>query len=205
MLRELGLEQDRPVRHLREYLSILLPILERGEVAFAGQMLDCHARTFLHPTVRAPVVVAALGPQMLKVAGAMTDGTSLSWVGPRTIRDHIRPLLEAAADAAGRVAPRIIATLPVCVTDDAEGVRSKFSRRVESYGDLPSYRAVLSREGVREPGELCAIGSEAEVRDVLGSYAEAGVTDLAVIEIQAAADAGARTRELIKEVLSNGF
>lgn len=204
MLAELGLDLDRPVRHLREYLSILVPLLERGEVAFDGEMLSCHAHTFVRPTGRCPIVVAALGPQMLKIAGAMADGTSLSWVGLRTIRDHIRPSLVAAAEVAGRSSPRIIATVPVWVTNDAARARASVSRRVAFYGDLPSYRAVLSREGVTEAGDLCVIGSEREVRDILGSYGDAGATDLAAVELPRDPEAAERTRALLQEIALHG-
>ncbi len=204
MLADLGLDLHRPVHHLQDYLEILLPLLERGEVAFNGELLSCRARTFVHPQGRCSVVVAALGPQMLKLAGTMTDGTSLSWVGPRTIREHIRPLLEAAAGAANRSAPRIIATVPVCVTNDVDKMRQSVSRYLSFYGDLPSYRAVMSREGVREASELCVIGSEAEVRDILGTYAEAGVTDLAAVELQSGTESSERTRSMLKEIALRG-
>ncbi|MBX3705298.1 MAG: TIGR03564 family F420-dependent LLM class oxidoreductase [Pseudomonadales bacterium] len=204
MLAELGLELERPARHTREFLSILLPLLERGEVAFDGHMLTCRARTFVRPQRRCHVVIAALGPHMLKIAGELADGTSLSWVGPRTIRDHIGPLLREAADRAGRGAPRIIATVPICVTDEADAVRQAVSKRLAFYGELPSYRDALSREGVREPGDLCVIGGEDHVREVLRAYADAGVTDLAALELPAGSGSAGRTRSVLREIARAG-
>ena len=119
MMAQLGIGFDKPIRHLREYLAVLMPLLEEGKVQFNGATLSCDAQLFKRTQPRCPVVVAALGPQALRVAGSHTDGTTLAWVGPRTIREHIVPTIVAAASKAGRPAPRIIATLPVCVTNDA--------------------------------------------------------------------------------------
>ena len=83
MMKQLGIPFERPIGHLKEYLSILLPLLNKGSVAFDGELMSCHAETFFKPTQPSSVVVAALGPQALKVAGRMADGTTLAWVGPR--------------------------------------------------------------------------------------------------------------------------
>ena len=167
MMAQLGIDFDKPIRHLREYLSILMPLLEEGKVSFKGETLSCEAEIFKPVEKRPGVVVAALGPQALRVAGTRTDGTTLAWVGPKTIRDHIVPGISEAAAKAGRESPRIIATLPVCVTDDAQGLRNKISKMLTMYGQLPSYKAMFEREGVNEPGELALVGSAFEVEDAL--------------------------------------
>jgi F420-dependent oxidoreductase-like protein len=179
MMAQLGIGFDKPIRHLREYLAILMPLLERGEVAVDGSTLSCHAKAFRAPERGCQVVVAALGPQALKVAGTLADGVSLAWVGPRTIRAHIVPRLGEAAAAAGRAPPRVIATLPLCVTDDPAGVRATIDRNLAMYGQLPSYRAMLDREGAATPGDVAIVGSAAEVQDGLARLREAGVTDYA--------------------------
>jgi F420-dependent oxidoreductase-like protein len=179
MMAQLGIGFDKPIRHLREYLAILMPLLERGEVEVDGSTLSCHAKAFRAPERGCQVVVAALGPQALKVAGTLADGVSLAWVGPRTIRAHIVPRLGEAAAAAGRAPPRVIATLPLCVTDDPAGVRATIDRNLAMYGQLPSYRAMLDREGAATPGDVAIVGSAAEVQDGLARLREAGVTDYA--------------------------
>jgi F420-dependent oxidoreductase-like protein len=199
MMAELGIAFDRPIRHLREYLSILMPLVNEGRVAFKGELLSCEAQTFLTPQAPCPVVVAALGPQALKVAGELADGTTLAWVGPRTIAEHIKPRIEAAASAVGRPAPRIIATLPVCVTDDEARVRGLVQKNLAMYAELPSYKAMFEREGVAGPGELALIGSAAKVADALGAMAEAGVTDFAASEFTTNADERSQTRSVLKE------
>jgi len=202
MMAQLGIPFERPMRHLKEYLSILLPLLNEGKVKFSGELMSCDAQTFFKPEQKTPVVVAALGPQALKIAGTLADGTTLAWVGPRTVREHIKPRLSEAAEAAGRVQPRIIATLPICVTDDEERIRGLISKNLKMYAQLPSYKAMFEREGVTEAGELALVGSAAKVQDLLATVAEAGVTDFAASEFTTNPEEKANTRELLKKNLS---
>lgn len=201
MLRQLGLAMSKPIRHLREYLSVLMPLLDRGEVDFDGESLSCHARLFVRPETRPRVLVAALGPQALRVTGRLADGTLLAWVGPRTVREHIAPTLREAAAEAGRPEPEIVATLPVCVTDDVDGVRDRARRAFATYDELPSYRAMLEREGVAETAELVLAGDEAGVRASLAEIEEAGVTCFAASEFAASDEERERTRALLRSAL----
>ncbi len=201
MLAQLGIPFDKPIRHLREYLSILVPLLNQGRVDFKGEMLSCEAVTFFKPEAVTPVVVAALGPQALKVAGTLADGTTLAWVGPKTVREHIKPRLSEAAAAAGKAAPRIIATLPVCVTNDEAGIRARIGRNLAMYGELPSYKAMFEREGIEGPGQLAIVGNEDQVRAAIEEMREAGVTDFAASEFTTNDDERQRTRALLKQLL----
>ena len=108
-----GLSYDKPVRHLREYLSVLMP-LSRNEMAnFDGEMYRVHAGISAQGSDGFSVVVAALGEQMLRVTAAMADGT-LTWcTGPVTLAAHTIPTITKAAEEFGRPAPRVIAALPV--------------------------------------------------------------------------------------------
>ncbi len=200
MMAQLGIGFEKPIRHLREYLSILMPLLETGKVSFHGETLSCEAEIFRPAMQRPGVVVAALGPQALRMAGSRTDGTTLAWVGPRTIREHIVPRLSEAAAKAGRAAPRVIATLPVCVTEDPDALRLRISRTLAMYGQLPSYRAMFEREGISEPGELALVGSAGQVEDRLSELQEAGVTDYAASVFASSSKEYSETRELLKRV-----
>lgn len=177
MMKELGIAFEKPIRHLREYLSILVPLVEEGTVDFKGQLLSCTATIFKREMPDMSVVVAALGPQALKVAGELASGTTLAWVGPNTIRDHIVPRISEAAANANKPAPRVIATLPVCVTEEAAERRASIQRNFSNYADLPSYQAMFEREGANGPGDIALVGSKQEVQDGLNKMAEAGVTD----------------------------
>lgn len=200
MMAELGLPDDKPIRHLRDYLSILVPLVESGRVDYQGESLSCRATVFRPPERPPPILVAALGPQALRVAGSRTAGTSLAWVGPKTVRDHIVPTIAEAAADAGRAAPRILATLPICVTDDAAGIRDRITASAALYTQLPSYQAMFEREGVTEPGQLGLVGSEAEVGELLAGLAEAGVTDFAASEFTPSPQQRERTRALLSQL-----
>ncbi len=197
MMAQLGIPFKRPIGHLKDYLSILMPLLNEGSVSYDGELLSCHAEIFARPDEPSQVLVAALGPQALAVAGRLADGTTLAWVGPKTVREHIRPRLNEAADAAGRGTPRILATLPVCVTDDEERIRSRISKTLKMYGQLPSYKAMFEREGISEPGELALVGSASSVAAQIVALEEAGITDYAASEFTTSTGESEATRELL--------
>lgn len=200
MMAQLGIGFDKPIRHLREYLSVLLPLLKEGSVEFNGKLLSCSAKLFQKPRQQIPVLVAALGPQALAVTGQWADGTTLAWVGPKTIREHIVPRLREAAAANRRSAPRVLATLPVCVTKDATAVRDAIGKGLRLYSRLPSYKAMFAREGVDGPADVALVGSRAEVSDQIAKLADAGVTDFAPSEYCLHRDEWLNTRELLVEL-----
>lgn len=170
-----GMSYEKPVRHMREYLEILTPLLAGDPVSVAGETLTFHGgMSFKAPTT--PVVVAALGPAMLKLAGRAADGTSTWMTGPVTIRDHVAPTINESAEAAGRPAPQIIASIPVCVTDNPTAAREAAAKEFEIYGGLPSYRAMMDREGVDGPAGIAVIGSADEVTERIAGFFEAGAT-----------------------------
>ena len=174
----LGLSYAQPVRHMREYLSVLRPLLRGEMVNFEGELYRiANLQIDVPGVVDVPVVVAALGEQMLRLTGRVADGTSTWMTGPQTLATHIRPTLAAAAAAAGRPVPRIIAGLPIVLTDEVDAAREKIARSLAIYGQLPSYRAMLEREGHRGPGDAALVGDEAQLRDQLLRLRDAGVTD----------------------------
>jgi F420-dependent oxidoreductase-like protein len=170
---------ERPIRHMTDYLDILLPLLETGHASHDGDIWSAEI-TAARPTETAPaVMLAALGPQMLDIAGRRTEGTILWLVGPRTIAEHIAPRLNEAAAAADRDAPRVVCSLPVCVTDDEAGARGLIGQFLDGYQDLPSYRAMLDREGAEGPADVAIVGTEAQVHEALDVLDAAGTTDFA--------------------------
>lgn len=193
----MGMSFDKPVRHLREYLSVLGP-LSRGEpVAFDGETYRVHAGIDIKGATAFPTVVAALGPQMLKAAAELADGT-LTWcTGPATLADHTIPTITAAAEAAERPAPRVIAALPVCVTTDVEAAHERAAKVFAVYGQLPSYRAMIDREGAAGPADIAIVGSADEVTERIAGLGEIGVTDFAAVEFGADADERAATRAAV--------
>jgi 5,10-methylenetetrahydromethanopterin reductase len=173
-----GQSFERPARHMREYLSILMPVLAGEQVAFAGDTLA--ASTFGPLEIDAPappVLVAALGTAMLTIAGHLASGTITWMTGGATVESHIVPTIRAAAAEAGRPEPRVGVGLPVCVTDDVDRARAKAAETFAIYGTLPSYRAMLDREGADGPADVAVVGTASVVRSEIRRLAEVGATD----------------------------
>jgi 5,10-methylenetetrahydromethanopterin reductase len=191
---------ERPVRHLREYLDVLQPLLAERQADVLGEIWSFTGDLVAPPAEPPPVLVAALGPQFLRLTGKRADGTVLWLVGPTTVADHIVPTITDAADEAGRPAPRVVASVPVSVTDRPDEVRSFISEILAGYDTLPSYRAMLDREGAVRAGDVAVIGNEDEVRDGLARFADAGATDFAAVEIGLDGEGFARTRALLTAI-----
>lgn len=170
-----GLSFDKPVRHMREYLDVLLPLLANEAVQAEGKTLSFRGRlAFRSPPT--PVLIAALGPAMLRVAGRHADGTSTWMTGPNTIREHVAPTLRAAAEEAGRPDPQIVCSIPVCVTDDPAPALERAASQFEMYNSLPSYRAMLDREGASSPADIAIVGTADQVVERIQAFFDAGVT-----------------------------
>lgn len=194
----------RPAAHMDQYLSVLLPALAERRVASTGDIWSGTSEGLGGPPdVPTPaVILAAMGPRMLELAGARADGTILWLSGPRTIDEHLRPALEAAAERAGRPRPRVVASVPVCVTDEPDRVRDLIATLLAGYNDLPSYRAVMEREGVDGPAGVSVVGDEDAVRAGLERFAAAGATDFAAVELGTNGDEHRRTRALLRSLLA---
>ncbi len=166
-----------PLRAMSEYLGILLPLLAGERAETVGEHFSCNGGPLEIKAERPPVIVAALGSSMLQLAGSRADGTATWLTGPRTLAAHIVPTIKEAAAAAGRPAPRVMAALPVCVTEEEEAARQRADELWSLYATLPSYRAMLDREGVEGPGGAALVGPESKVGELLDGLEEAGVTD----------------------------
>jgi 5,10-methylenetetrahydromethanopterin reductase len=196
-----GYDFGRPVLHMREYLSVLLPLLDGQQASFSGVTVRANIGLSTPSPGRVPVIVAALGAQMLRLAGERTDGTILWMTGPATVRDHIVPVITAAAEAAGRPSPRVVCILPVCVTSDPDDARKRAGEVFAIYGELPSYRAMLDREGAAGPADVAIVGDEDSVGAQISALADAGVTDFVAGEYTTGDD-GARTRAFLRALVA---
>ncbi len=196
-----GMSYAKPVRHMREYLEVMMPLLEGRPVAHAGEEFKVNGAVSVPGGTRPSVVIAALGEQMLKVTAQLADGT-LTWcTGPQTLANHTIPTLQTAAEKSGRDATRVIAALPVCVTEDRVAAHERAAKVFVVYGQLPSYRAMLDKEGVGGPADIAIVGSRSEVIDRISQLAEIGVTDFAAVEFGGNPDEVAETREAVKSLL----
>ena len=192
----LGLPYERPARHMREYLAVLAPLLRGDAVSFAGDMYRVEAAlTIGGPPV--PVLVAAMGPAMLKIAGSMADGTITSWVGPRTLSEHVTPSITKAASEAGRPASRVVVGLPVALCSDVDAARQRMAPQVAVYNTLPAYRAMFEREGASGPADVALLGDEAALDAALSRLEDAGATDFAAQVVSVEPGATSRTVEFL--------
>ena len=178
----LGLDYSKPVGHMREYLSVLNPALRGERATFAGEEFRVANFQVTAPGTKAPpVVVAALGPAMLKLCGKLADGT-VTWMGGvEYLRDIAVPAMTEAAKAAGKPAPRIVAMVPTLLTKDPAAGRDAINATFQMYGGIPSYRATLDRGGATNPADVALIGGEEELERGMRRFADAGVTDLVTV------------------------
>ncbi|GBG38733.1 TIGR03564 family F420-dependent LLM class oxidoreductase [Mycobacterium montefiorense] len=196
-----GVQWDKPIRRMNEYLDGLQPLLA-GEAAHAiGETVTTRGSLQVSGIPEPPVYIAALGPQMLRVAARRTAGTFTWMTGPKTLATHVVPTLQDEAAAAGRPkgAVKVVAGLPVCVTDGAQSARAQAAEQFAIYGTLPSYRAMLDREGVTGPEELALIGDEATVADRIDEIRSAGVDEFAGY-LFGDDESRARTRAVLRKV-----
>ena len=183
----LGLPYHKPAAYTRDYLEVLHAAWHAsgaaaGAVDVANGTFTVRNPLDIAPVTPLPVLVAALGPVMLKVAGEHSDGTVLWMADERAIGDHVVPALTAAAAAAGRKAPRVVAGIPVCLCAPSrvDEARARANRILGEAEISPNYQRILSYGDARDVGDLCAAGDEAAITARFKRFADAGVTDLSV-------------------------
>jgi F420-dependent oxidoreductase-like protein len=173
----LGMSYDKPAKHMKEYLEVLLPLLRGESVSYRGDLYRVHCQLDVAGARKVPVIVAALGAVMLKMAGSLADGTTTWMTGPQTLENHIIPCINQAANDAAKVSPRVVAGLPIALTNDVAAAKAKIDKGLQIYGVLPSYRAMLDREGAAGPADVAMLGDEAALRKQLQRLRDMGVTD----------------------------
>jgi 5,10-methylenetetrahydromethanopterin reductase len=173
----LGLSWAKPYSHMKEYVAVLRALFDQGQADHKGDLYRVQAQLKVTGGEAPSLLIAALAPKMLALAGSETDG-SITWMtGAKTLREHTAPRLREAAAKAGRKEPRIVCGLPIAICDDPKTAREKASQVFQVYGYLPSYRAMLDREGAEGPADVAIVGDESSVGEQLERLAEAGATD----------------------------
>ncbi|ONH25643.1 TIGR03564 family F420-dependent LLM class oxidoreductase [Pseudofrankia asymbiotica] len=196
-----GLPYDHPGRNTEEYLRILTGLLRGETVTFEGA--DWTARDATVPTTRpVPVLLAALGPRLLRVAGELADGVVLFMASARAIETHVVPRLQTAAAAAGRPAPRVVAGLPVAVHDDLTEARAAVAATSAVYEGQPNYRRIMEIGGAEGPADVAVLGDEASVTRQLQGLLDAGATDIQVFAVPVGADRAASRRRTMNLLAS---
>lgn len=199
-----GLSYDHPGRHTEEYVQIITKLLRGEDVDVDGRDFSVHTQgRGIKPGQQVPVLLAALGPRLLRVAGELADGVVLWMASARAIATHVVPRLHAAA--AGRSAPRVVAGLPVAVHDDEAEARAAATATSGMYSGMANYQRILDIGGAPDPAAAAVVGNEASVRTQLQSLLDAGATDIwaAVFPVGDDKRASARrTTELLRELVS---
>ena len=186
-----GTTWSNPAGRLREHLQVLRSIFDTGAVDFHGTEITCVAPDWpvaLAGGTPIPLYVAAMGPKALRVTGELADGTLPYLAGPRTLDEFIVPTISGAAAAAGRPAPRVIAAVPVVVSDDEDEARRVANEELAFYESIPSYATVIAREKADKAGDLAAVGPATKVAAQLRRYLDAGATELVLAPMRS--DAG---------------
>jgi len=199
-----GYSYGHPGRHTEEYVKVLTSLLRDGSVDFDGEDFQVHVpRGGAVPDLPVPVLVAALAPRLLRVAGEVADGTIL-WMGTAVaIETHVAPRIGAAAERVGKPAPRIVAGLPVAVHDDVDEARQVAASQFAGYGLLPNYRRLLDIGQVDGPADAAIVGDEAAVTAGIEALFEAGATDVWAANFAVGEDrkaSTARTRALLQDL-----
>ncbi|GAA5123644.1 TIGR03564 family F420-dependent LLM class oxidoreductase [Haloechinothrix salitolerans] len=198
-----GIPYTKPAAHMRDYLSVLVPVLRDGSIEHDGEFFSVHGGFDVPGASPVSVVVAALSPLMTRVAGDLADGVVTWLAGPRTVESVIQPAL---AESTAR-APRVIAGVPLTVCDDGDAGRARASELFARYGTLTNYQRLFEREGVASPGELAVVGTEEQVAEQLRRFADAGVTELWPTVFGTGDDSAAavqRTKRLLLELDDRG-
>ncbi len=202
-----GMDYSHPGRHTEEYVQVLGAVLRGEAIAFDGQDFRVNVQPYALPEgFTVPVLVAALGPRLLRVAGQHTDGTITWMANARAIESHVAPRIRAAAEGAGRPAPRIVVGLPVAVHDDVTEARAVAGQQFAMYGMLPNYQRILTHGDVPGPAEAAIVGDEASVGEQVEALFAAGATDVWAAPFGIGADrdtrkaSTGRTRALLKEL-----
>jgi F420-dependent oxidoreductase-like protein len=198
-----GLSYDRPGRHTEEYVTILTQLL-RGEASnVEGDDYRVHAPAAAPGADPVPVLVAALAPRLLRVAGAIADGTITWMANARAVAELIAPTITSAATRAGRSAPRVVVGLPVAVHDDVDDARATAAQSFSIYGTLPNYQRVLAAGGIEQPAQAAVVGDEDAVTSEIEALFDAGATDVWLAPFPVGDDRSAsraRTRALLVEL-----
>ncbi|MFJ6750968.1 MULTISPECIES: TIGR03564 family F420-dependent LLM class oxidoreductase [unclassified Streptomyces] len=199
-----GIPYERPVARLREFLTALRALTESGSADFHGELIT--ARTPIPAHVPGaedgvPLLVAAMGPQALRASGELADGILPYLAGPRALAEHIVPKVTAAARAAGRPAPRIVALVHGVVTDDVDTVRERATEQLAFYEQIPSYARAIALSGGTRAADVAVIGDERTVAAEVRRYRDAGATEVVFAGTEIAGDAARhRTWALLGEL-----
>lgn len=197
----LGLSYARRISHMKEYLAVLKPLLHGEPIKYRGEEYRVNLELKPPGATPVPIIMAALGPQMLALCGRETTGT-LTWMaGHKALKEHVVPRITTAARGAGRPAPRVIAGMPIAIANDTTKACDVAAKVFAIYRDLPAYRTMLDREGAAEPVDVALVGDVATVKEEIQRLEDIGVTDLCAFVFHAEPGAFERTIDFLASLV----
>ncbi len=195
----LGFSYDKPARHMRDYLNVLMPLARGETVNYKGEHYQVQNIALDIPGAeRMPVVIAGLGPVMLKLAGELADGTNTWMVGPNTMESHIIERVKSAKSGGGD--PLVVGGFPIVLTNKIDAAKEAIAKNLTIYGQLPSYRAMLDREGVAGPADIAIVGDENKLRGEIKRLADMGVSHFNAAIMGVEEGAHERTMEFLSSL-----
>jgi F420-dependent oxidoreductase-like protein len=195
-----GLSYERRLSHMREYLSVLKPLLRGEPVKYKGKEYQVNVSLKPPGAAPVPVVMAALGPQMLALCGREATGTITWMAGHKALSEHVVPRITTAAREAGCPPPRVIAGMPLAIASDRSKALEVAAKVFQVYRDLPAYRTMLDRGGATEPVDVALVGDPATVKGELKRLEDVGVTDLCAFVFHAEPGAFERTIDFLSSL-----
>jgi F420-dependent oxidoreductase-like protein len=195
-----GLSYERRISHMREYLSVLKPLLRSEPVKYKGDEYQVNMSLKPPGATSVPVVMAALGPKMLELCGREATGTITWMAGHKALSEHVVPRITTAAREAGCPPPRVIAGMPIAIASDRAKALEVAAKVFHVYRDLPAYRTMLDRGGAAEPVDVALVGDPATVKGELKRLEDVGVTDLCAFVFHAEPGAFERTIDFLSSL-----
>jgi alkanesulfonate monooxygenase SsuD/methylene tetrahydromethanopterin reductase-like flavin-dependent oxidoreductase (luciferase family) len=172
-----GLELESPVDAMREYVTIVRDSLRDGACSFEGRFFTARWTYSAPRRADMPIMISALNPRMLELAGELADGVVLYMCSPRYIKDEVLPAVGAGRERANRSMDgfEVVAAVDACVTSNRTAALDVYSKTLDRYAALPFYRRAMEA-GEFNADNLAAIGDAGQVRDAISRYRDAGVT-----------------------------
>lgn len=198
-----GLDYASPARYLEEYLTVLRQLVTAQRTSFSGRFFRVDAQLDIPEATPLPLFTGSLGPASLEISGRLADGNITYLAGPRTVEEHVIPRMERGAASADRVRPRVVAAVPVMVTDDVNAAREHLDEYLGFHTKIDVYQAVIARERVSHPAEIAIVGDEATVRAGIERFRDAGVDEFAAAPFGPMADK-TRTCEFLGALAAAG-
>ncbi|MBV8136298.1 MAG: TIGR03564 family F420-dependent LLM class oxidoreductase [Deltaproteobacteria bacterium] len=192
-----GLSYKRTLSHMREYLSVLKPLLAGEPVKYRGEEYQVNMSLNPPAVIPVPIVMAALGPKMLELCGREATGTITWMAGRKALSEHVVPRITNAAKEAKCPPPRVIAGVPLAIVNDVAAARTIAAKVFHVYRDLPAYRTMLDRGDAAEPIDVALIGNSATIKDEIKRWEDIGITDLCAFVFRAESGSFDRTIDFL--------